>query len=204
MAHNLGADATRPSLLLRLRDSSDAEAWSMFVSAYAPLVYGYCRKCGLQDADAADVAQEVLAQVARTMSGFVYERERGRFRDWLRTVTRNRVLKTLGRKTPGLSQEAASRLAELEASKADAEWSDEFHARTLTVALDRIRPLYEPATWRAFERVWIDDRPALETANELGVSIDLVYSAKSRILKRLREEILMLAEDMPEFATLDG
>ena len=204
MAKALGGEVTRPSLLLRLRDSSDEEAWAMFVSAYAPLVYGYCRKCGLQDADASDVAQDVLAQVARTMQGFVYEKERGRFRDWLRTVTRNRVARLIGRKTPGLSGEASERLAELQASNADAEWSDEFHARTLAVAVERIKPQFEAITWRAFERVWMEDIPALETASELGVSIESVYSAKSRILKRLREEILMLAEDMPEFTSLGG
>lgn len=205
MADSFADEPTRPSLLLRLRDAADGEAWHTFASAYAPLVYGYCRRCGLQDADAADVAQGVLAQVALTMRGFVYERDRGRFRDWLRVVTRNRVLRFLGRKTPegrGVGGGEFDRLSEECVGQADAEWCDEFHARVLAVALERIRPLFEPPTWRAFERVWRDDRSPLETSRELALAIDLVYSAKSRVLKRLREEILMLAEDLPEFVPL--
>ena len=86
-----GEDLTRPSLLMRLRDHADAEAWRTFALLYAPLMYGYCRKSGLQDADAADVAQDVLKQVSRSIRGFVYDQQKGRFRDWLRTIARNKV-----------------------------------------------------------------------------------------------------------------
>src|SRR5437868_3868297 len=76
-------------------------------------------------------------------------------------------------------------------------WAEEFHAQILRAALDQIRPSFEPATWRAFERVWIDSRPAAEVAIELGVPIDAVYVAKSRALKRLHAAIVELAEDLP-------
>jgi hypothetical protein len=80
---------TQPSLLLRIRDAFDAESWRTFVSIYAPLIYRSCRRRGLQDADAADVGQEVLAQVARSIREFEYQPGRGRFRDWLGSVVRN-------------------------------------------------------------------------------------------------------------------
>lgn len=200
-----GEDLTRPSLLLRLRDASDAGAWQVFMETYAPLVYAYCRKCGLQDADAADVAQDILMQVARTMPSFTYDSDRGRFRDWLRTVARHKVMRFLGKRqraaeTPGNQDE----LDTLRANRADAEWGEAFHDQVLRAAMARIRGLFEPATWDVFERVWLEHRPAIEVSQALGLPIDVVYSAKSRILKRLRDEVLMLAEDMPQFVPLDG
>jgi len=88
------------------------------------------------------------------------------------------------------------------APTADAEWTADFNARVLQVALDRIRRNFEPATWQAFARVWLEDRPAPEAARELGLPVEGVYVAKSRVLKQLREEILTLAEDMPQIVPL--
>src|SRR5947209_5492287 len=93
--------STRPSLLVRLRDAGDTESWQTFVQTYAPAVYRYCRKQGLQDADAADVAQDVLVQVVRSMRTFHYQPERGRFRDWMGTVTRHQVARFLERRHRG-------------------------------------------------------------------------------------------------------
>ena len=86
---------TQPSLLLRIRDASDEESWQTFVSIYAPLIYRSCRRRGLQDADAADVGQDVLAQVARSIRDFEYQPGRGRFRDWLGTIVRHKVCRFL-------------------------------------------------------------------------------------------------------------
>src|SRR5262245_15316991 len=85
------APATRASLLLRLRDPRDSDAWNQFVRLYAALVYGYARKHGLQDADAADLMQEVLRSVAGAAGRLEYDPERGTFRGWLYTVTRNKL-----------------------------------------------------------------------------------------------------------------
>src|SRR5258707_2128365 len=77
---------TRASLLLRLRDPQDEAAWRQFIDLYAPLVYGYARKQGLQDADAADLSQEVLGAVAGGVGRLEYDPQRGAFRNWLFTV----------------------------------------------------------------------------------------------------------------------
>src|SRR5262245_44373845 len=82
---------TRASLLVRLRDPRDGDAWRLFADTYVPLVYGHLRRHGLQEADAADVAQEVLTQVARSIGGFDYQPERGRFRGWLGAVVRSKL-----------------------------------------------------------------------------------------------------------------
>ncbi len=195
--------STRPSLLARLRDAGDGEAWQTFVTTYTPLVYCYCRKRGVQDADAADIAQEVLTRVARSMRTFEYQPERGRFRDWLGAVTRHELTRFFNRRQPGTrgagGDEPTALLAAAIAPEADTEWTAEFNARLLRVALGRIRPLFAEATWRAFARVWMDGRPAPEAAVETGLPIDKVYAAKSRVLKRLRDELLLLAEDLPQF-----
>jgi RNA polymerase sigma-70 factor (ECF subfamily) len=194
---------TRPSLLLRIRDHQDAEAWQTFVDVYAPLIYGYCRHRRLQESDAADVAQEVLTRVARSMRNFEYSPDRGRFRDWLGTIARNEIVRFQTRaKRPGegAGGEAAGVLDSVASADQDSAWSAQFHAHLLETALGRVRPHFDPATWRAFELVWLDDAPAPQVARQLGLAVEKVYVAKSRVLKRLREEVLLLGEDSPLLA----
>jgi RNA polymerase sigma factor (sigma-70 family) len=194
---------TQPSLLLRIRDASDAESWQTFVSVYAPLIYRSCRRRGLQDADAADVGQEVLAQVARSIREFEYEPELGRFRDWLGAVVKNKVTRFLQNEARGVRGAVSHTPVEtLGGTEVDSEWVAEFHSHLLTTAMDRIRDRFELPTWRAFEEVWRNNRPSNEVAHELAVPIEAVYLAKSRVLKRLREELILLAADLPQFVPL--
>jgi RNA polymerase sigma factor (sigma-70 family) len=194
---------TRPSLLVRIRDGGDAESWRTFVAIYAPIVYRYACRHGLQDADAADLSQEVMGKVARAIRTFEYSPEKGRFRDWLFTIARQRVAQF--HECRALLPEQLPSLLELEAlgggtERPDADWSDDFNAQVLEVALDRARVHFEPMTWRAFERVWLENRSALETALELSQQIDFVYYAKSRVLKRVKEEVQEIVAD---FSCLD-
>jgi RNA polymerase sigma-70 factor (ECF subfamily) len=76
--------------LVRIRNAEDQRAWEEFVEIYTPLIYAFCRQRGLQDADAADVAQEVMRAVSRAIGGFDYQPERGRFRSWLFAITRSK------------------------------------------------------------------------------------------------------------------
>ena len=119
---------TQPSLLLRIRDASDAESWRTFVSIYAPLIYRSCRRRGLQDADAADVGQEVLVEVARSIRGFEYMPGRGRFRDWLGAVVKHRVGRFLDNEVRGVRGVVVDApLENLDAGEADGEWTSEFY-----------------------------------------------------------------------------
>jgi RNA polymerase sigma-70 factor (ECF subfamily) len=197
MADATPPTGTRPSLLLRLRDPQDGTAWQQFVDVYAPLVYGYCRRRGLQEADASDVTQEVLTQVAQSMRAFTYDPQRGRFRDWLGTVARRRLARFFGGRREPAAGGGDGVLAEVAAPEADPDWTAEFHGRLLAIALERSRPHFEAPTWRAFELVWRDGRAPTDVADELGLPIEKVYVAKSRVLKALREVIIELAEDLP-------
>ncbi len=196
---------THPSLLLRLRDPADTASWRTFVDTYGPLLYHYCRRRGLQDADAADVAQEALIEVVRSIRTFEYRPECGRFRDWLGTLVFRRLVRFFERnqrrETPTNPDTLAASLPPLAAEGVESEWTDWFNAQLLQTALKRIRGHFEPATWRAFERVWIDNCPARQAADELGMAVESVYLAKSRVLKRLEQEIRMLAEDAPILAS---
>ncbi len=199
MAANSSGSSTRPSLLLRIRDPRDSEAWQTFVDVYGRLVFRHCRSRGLHHEDAENVTQEVFAQVSRSIRRFDYRPELGRFRDWLGTVTRNEINRLLkkevraARGSGGVEEEPT--LDSIAARGEDTAWAEEFNAHLLATALARSRPHFEEQTWRAFERVWLDKRPAAEVAEELQVPIDRVYVAKSRVLERLQQEVQELAED---------
>jgi RNA polymerase sigma-70 factor (ECF subfamily) len=197
---------TRPSLLVRIRDAQDSDSWRLFLDIYGPLVYSYCRRKSLQDADAVDVVQEVMTEVARCIGSFEYQPGRGRFRDWLGTVTYRRLVRFWEKKNRQLvvvdgktTTEALERRA---VSQQDPEWAEEFNTQIVKAALERIRRHFEPATWQAFERVWLQNQETSDTAAELNLLIEAVYKAKSRVLKRLEEEVLLLAEDLPHFVPL--
>src|SRR5262245_32199732 len=138
MAEDASRLHTHPSLLLRLRDAGDAEAWRGFVEVYGPLVYRRCCARGLGHQDAEDVSQEVFAQIARSMRDFTYRPDVGRFRDWLRVVIDNKVNRHLGKargaEAAGGDHPALERCA---ARGEDSAWAEEFEAHILRVALGR-------------------------------------------------------------------
>src|SRR5262249_55338342 len=132
--------------------------------------------------------------------------EKGRFRDWLGTVTHNKIKRFLAKKTgkmrAGGDTVERGALDTVAAPLQETNWMEDFQRHILKVALEHIRPSFEKQmkqTWRAFELVWLENRPAQEVAQELHLDIDKVYVAKSRVLKRLQEEVRHLAEDSDLF-----
>lgn len=189
---------TQPSLLLRLRDPQDGRAWSQFAELYAPLIHGFARKHGLQDADAADLTQEVLRLVAGAVKGLDYDPKRGSFRAWLFTVVRNQVRKFLGRRRQheqGIGGTAAvDLLVQKHAPEEDlaAEWNEEYQRRLFAYAADQVRGDFSAATWQAFWQTGVRGRNAKEVAAELGITVAAVYLAKGRVMARLKEQIHQL------------
>src|SRR6266853_60663 len=76
---------TRESLLLRVCDPANAEAWREFAAIYRPAVYRLARRRGLQDADAEDLAQRVLVVVSRKIADWRPTSPRGAWRGWPRS-----------------------------------------------------------------------------------------------------------------------
>ena len=183
---------TRASLLLRLRDPHDQAAWREFVELYAPLVYGYLGKQGLQDADAADLAQDVLAAVAGAVGRFEYDARQGAFRNWLFTVVRRKLAnwrRAQRARTPGSGDSATHRLLEQHPAPAgaEAEWEADWQDRVFAWACEQVRRDVTEATWQAFWQTAVDGRPGKRVAADLGLSVAAVYLARRRVLARLKD-----------------
>jgi RNA polymerase sigma-70 factor (ECF subfamily) len=183
---------TRPSLLLRLRDARDAEAWREFVDLYAPLVYGYARKQGLQDADAADLCQDVLGAVAGAVGRLDYDPARGAFRNWLFTIVRNRLANwqaARGRRAQASGDSTTQQLLEQCPAPGgmEAEWQAEWESRLIAWACEQAHRQVSEATWQAFWRTAVEGQPVKPVAADLGLTVTAVYHARSRVLSRLKE-----------------
>jgi RNA polymerase sigma-70 factor, ECF subfamily len=187
--------STSVSLLLRVRNLGDDTAWREFHSVYAPLIASYCRRRGVRYADAADISQNTIVRVTKAIQTFEYRPEKGRFRDWLGTITRHEILRHARRE----SREplAMEFVEQLDTFTEEREWSEAFVAHVVQVARDNIRHEFEASTWHAFEATWFGTEPTQEVADRLGLSVMAVYVAKSRVASRLLAEIVRLAEDFP-------
>jgi RNA polymerase sigma-70 factor (ECF subfamily) len=192
------APATRISLLTRIKNVGDSDAWAEFARLYGPVVYAFARKRGLQDADAVDLVQDVLRSVARNAGRMDYDPKRGTFRGWLYTVTRNKIYNFLSanKNRPKASGDsgAQERLDNVPGRQDDgeAEWELEYQRRLSAKAMDRVKHEFQPNTWQAFWGTAVEGRPASEVGTELKMSSGAVYVAKSRVLARLREEVQQL------------
>lgn len=199
---DFGADSS--SLLLRLR-ASDQAAWDRFVALYGPLVYLWCRNAGLQPADAADVGQEVFRAVARKINDFRRDRAGGSFRGWVHVITRNKILDFLRvQSKQATAAGGTDALADLLAVPAESDSgtdgtviipenvsaADDRAERHILFrrAVDLIRSSFEESTCLAFWRVAVEGHSPKDVAADLNLSPNAVYLAKSKVLRRLRDE----------------
>ncbi len=184
---------TRPSLLIRLRDHQDHEAWRSFNHLYVPLIFDFCRARGLQEQDAAEVTQETLLQITKSIETFDYQSERGRFRGWVGTIVRSKLVE-FHRKRKRMPKLQDTPLEEVSATTEGA-WNDVWLEHIVQAALIKVRGRLASQTWAAFQMVWLDHRDPKSVASELGRDVAWVYLAKSRGLSLLREEVTFLADE---------
>jgi RNA polymerase sigma-70 factor (ECF subfamily) len=188
---------THVSLLVRIRDAGDREAWARFVEVYAPLVYGFARRHGLQDADAADLTQEVLRAVAAAAGRLDYDPRRGAIRGWLFTIVRRKLLnfRAARRHAPGTG--AQDLLDQLPAHKDEqaALWDQEYDQRLFAWAADQVRGGFQEATWQAFWQTAVEGKSPRKAAAALGLSVGAVYIARSRVLARLKAQIQEIQDE---------
>jgi RNA polymerase sigma factor (sigma-70 family) len=190
---------TRASLLVRLRDPQDEAAWTEFVDLYAPLVYGYARKQGLQDADAADLSQEVLGAVAGSVGRLHYDPNRGAFRSWLFTIVRRKLSNWRAAQKNRMQGSGDTGMHQLleqcpGPTTLDGEWEAEWEQRVFAWACEQVRRDVSDVTWRAFWRTAFDGQPGKQVAKELGVTVAAVYHARSRIHARLMQLVRSVQE----------
>jgi RNA polymerase sigma-70 factor (ECF subfamily) len=185
---------TSVSLLDRLRQPNESDAWTRFVRLYTPLLYSWATRVGLQPQDASDLVQDILIILIEKLPEFRYD-PRQSFRGWLRTITRNKCLERLRQRGRSIASISESRLADLEQPDvADAFEEKDYQQYLVGRALELMRTDFEPTTWRACWEYVVSGRSAADVAKELGVTVDVVYSAKSRVLRRLRQELQGLIE----------
>jgi len=186
---------TRPSLLLRIRDARDLQAWKQFAEIYAPLIHRFAGRNGLQAADASDLTQEVMSAVAKSIGKFEYDPQVGRFRSWLFKVARNQMNAQYHRqrKQPrgsgdsGVQQILASQT--LDDGELQRLWDEEYEQRLFDWAAEKVRGQFTGPTWQAFWQTAVENRPVSEVAADLELTVGAVYIAKSRVLARLKEQI---------------
>jgi len=188
---------TRPSLLARLQDAGDEAAWVQFVGLYGPVVFGFARKRGLQETDAADLTQEVFCVMATAAPRFAYDRRRGSFRSWLYTVARNELHDWLCRRERQCRGSGDSGvLALLEEQPApeneQESWDLEYDRQLFAWAVKQVRVAFQDSSWQAFWQTAVEGRDPKVVAEELGMSLGALYIAKSRIRARLKKEICIL------------
>jgi RNA polymerase sigma-70 factor, ECF subfamily len=182
------------SLLDRLRGPTNEQAWTCFVRLYTPLFFTWARRLGFAGEEARDRVQDLFVRLAKEMPSFVHNRE-GRFRGWLWTTFRNlcyeywrRTAKANGRSVP-IDQ------CQLEVSDNVAEWIEsEYQGHLVRRAVELVRAECSATDWQAFWEYVVRDRPAAEVAEELNVTRDVVFQARSRALRKLRKLLAQLLD----------
>ena len=193
-----GDDATSLTLLGRLRTAApDAGEWSEFVTRYGPQVDRWCRRWGLQGADAEDVTQVVLTRIARRIRDFERQGPRS-FRGYLRTVARyawQDLLNSRRRAAVGSGRTSmVDRLGEIAAREdLESRLADAYDAELLEIAEARVRERVEDRTWEAFRLSAVDGLPGAEVSARTGMEVATVYKARSKVQKMLREEVEKLS-----------
>jgi RNA polymerase sigma-70 factor (ECF subfamily) len=186
---------THASLLARLgHDPTDQAAWEEFVDRYGPKIHAWCRAWRLQEADAQDVTQAVLARLAVRMRRFAYDPARG-FRGWLRTLTKNAWHDCMAdrRRAVGGVAQGGSEVTELiQTAEARDDLAhrleQEFDLELLKEAERRVRLRVAPRTWEAYRLSTAEGLSGAEVAVRLGVKVTAVFVSKSHVLKQLRDE----------------
>lgn len=185
---------TSVSLLERLRSVPDEASWRRLVELYTPLLRRWLRHHLLPAADADDLSQEVLTVVVRELSHFEHNGRPGAFRTWLRTILVHRLRDFWRSRRYRPDATGASdflhKLEQLEDPQSGLSglWDQEHDRHVVRQLLEQIRDEFEPATWRAFEGVMLGGERPADVAARLGISVNAVLLAKSRILHRLRGE----------------
>jgi RNA polymerase sigma-70 factor (ECF subfamily) len=187
--------ATRQSLLIRLKDPRDGQAWAEFVAIYTPLIDRLARAGGLQAADAADLSQEVFRAVAGAIDRYNPDPARGSFRGWLFRIARNLMINLLAARrvrppaTGGSDvQEMLERVPAPDAAET-ALFDTEYRRRVFLWAADQVRGEFRPSTWQAFWLTAVEGQDTKTAARASAISVGAVYIARSRVMARLKAAI---------------
>lgn len=181
---------TRLSLIVKLVDHQDEDAWNEFVQIYQPVVQRFIQARGLQYADAAEITQEVLARVARSIESWDPEHQNSTFRGWLYRITRNQTIDFLRKRRPEIAlsdafDDSSSQIPSRPDAPHSGEFRKEFEKQLFYWAAERLRRTFKPTNWQAFWMSTVEGQPVEQVARKLGIECGTVYVARSRIMARL-------------------
>lgn len=184
---------TRISLIARICDSSDHDAWSEFVEIYQPVVHRFVQKYGLQYADTVEITQEVLSSVVRSIESWDVDKPKSTFRGWLYRITRNQTIDFLRKRKQelniqGVQNSAISQIAAPSNSES-AEFHREFEKELFLWAARKLKPLFHETNWQAFWLSTVEGINIPEVASLLKIEPGKVYVARSRIVARMSKLI---------------
>ncbi|MCA9129753.1 MAG: sigma-70 family RNA polymerase sigma factor [Planctomycetales bacterium] len=191
---------TRISLIIRLGEASDVQAWQEFAEIYAPALLGLARRRGLQPADAEDVTQEILFGVARAVQRFQPDQNRAMFRTWLSRIAHNLIHDFCEgrRRRPAahaISDSWLEKATQAGESASHDDFDEELRASILRLAAKRVQERVAPKTWNAFEQTAIQNRTAEWVSQEFGMTVGSVYVARCRVMSMLRNDVQQLLAD---------
>jgi len=193
---------TRDSLLIRIADARDQAAWEQFARIYRPVVYNVARMRGLQDADAQDVAQQVLLSVSKSLPNWERRDESTRFRHWLCRTARNATINMLTRQPKDRAIGGGLVPVDIPENQVDSELDSrlvrEYRRQLFRQAAEHVRSRADATTWQAFAMTMIDGLTIAEAAERLQRSEAVIYAARSRIMRRLRDTVKDMEEDADE------
>ena len=188
-----GSSSTSLSLLERVA-ARDPQAWRQLIELYTPMIYGWCRHCGVQAEDAADIGQEVFASIAKNLPNFRRDEPGATFRGWLWTITRNKIRDFFRRYKDAPQGQGGSaayqRLAELPAVELETTITYKMNDNRLELrAVELVRASVEERTWQAFWLTTVEGREPADVAQSLGISTQAVYGTIYRVRRRIRQEL---------------
>ena len=182
-------NTTRASLLVRIKDPGAAEAWSEFHDLYAPLIYRYARRRGLSREDADDIRSECYKAIVQQIGTFDYDKAKGGFKAWLRTMVHRRVVDLFRKKREQQANSGALCQIEADHPSADEAWDNEWKNQHLKHCVEQLRSEVSRRTFQVFSIVVIEGRSVAEACDELGMNANQVYKAKARMLRRVRQKM---------------
>ena len=191
---------TRASLLISLRQRSE-DAWAEFLAIYEKAVLRFCFSKGLQEADSYDVLQEVLAAVVEKVESWDHRPEKGKFRGWLFTVARNIAVDAIDRKATKVVATGQTTVAKMlaqfpEPDAKEMSFDIEYQREVFDWASRQVRSEIKDVTWQAFQKTAVGGQPAEQVAEQLGIPVGSVYTAKCRVVSRIRKKIAELGDDV--------
>jgi RNA polymerase sigma-70 factor (ECF subfamily) len=197
----VNSPTTQVSLILRLQNSEDADAWERFVSIYHPMIWNIAKRLGLTDEDASDACQNALLRLTQVVHQWSPNVENPTFRGWLFRVARNCMLRQFQQEKKqaiaAVDSEGRQFLDQLalDSDKGESAFRFEFQRQVFARAIELVRPTVKELYWNAFCLTYVENKSIKDAAKILDTGANTVYVARHRVLNRIREEAALISDE---------